>query len=68
MTNATYGKLTAGLIAAWFIFSLSASAMHLFRTDPSRPPLPILLAVLIPIFVFFLWYRSSRSFASSFSR
>jgi len=62
MTNATYGKLTAGLIAVWFTFSLSASALHLFRTDPSRPPLPLLLAVVIPIFLFFLWYRSSRSF------
>jgi hypothetical protein len=62
MTNATYGKLTAGLIAAWFTFSLSASALHLFRTDPSRPPLPLLLAVVIPIFLFFLWYRSSISF------
>src|SRR5580698_8004738 len=62
MTNATYGKLTAGLIVAWFTFSLSASALHLFRTDPSRPPLPLLLAVVIPIFLFFLWYRSSRSF------
>jgi hypothetical protein len=62
MTNTTYGKLTTGLIAAWFTFSLSASALHLFRTDPSRPPLPLLLAVVIPIFLFFLWYRSSRSF------
>jgi hypothetical protein len=62
VTNATYGKLTAGLIVAWFTFSLSASALHLFRTDPSRPPLPLLLAVVIPIFLFFLWYRSSRSF------
>ncbi len=62
MTNATYGKLTAGLIAAWFTFSLSASALHLFSTDPSRPPLPLLLAVVIPILLFFLWYRSSRSF------
>lgn len=62
MTNATYGKLTAGLIAAWFTFSLSASALHLFRTDTGRPPLPLLLAVVIPIFLFFLWYRSSKSF------
>jgi hypothetical protein len=62
MTNAAYGKLTAGLIVAWFTFSLSASALHLFDTDPNRPPLPLLLAVLIPIFLFFLWYRSSKSF------
>ena len=46
MTNAAYGKLTAGLIVAWFTFSLSASALHLFDTDPNRPPLPLLLAQL----------------------
>ncbi len=62
MTNTTYRNLTAGLIAAWFTFSLSASALHLFRTDPSRPPLPLLLAVVVPISLFFLWYRGSRSF------
>jgi hypothetical protein len=62
MTNTSYGKLTAGLIAAWFIFSLSASALHLFRTDPSQPPLPLLLAVLTPIAIFALWYWNSKSF------
>ena len=62
MTNRTYAKLTAGLIAAWFTFSLSASALHLFRTDPSQPPLALLLAVVIPISLFLLWYRSSPSF------
>ncbi len=62
MTNTSYGKLTAGLIAAWFIFSLSASALHLFRTDPNQPPLPLLLAVLTPIAIFALWYWNSKSF------
>jgi hypothetical protein len=27
----TYGKLTAALIAVWFAFALSASALHLFK-------------------------------------
>jgi hypothetical protein len=62
MTNTAYGRLTAGLIAAWFIFALTASALHLFHTDPNRPPLPLLLAVLIPLSIFFVWYRSSKSF------
>jgi hypothetical protein len=62
MTNTAYGKLIAGLIVVWFSFSLSASALHLFDTDPSRPPLPLLLAGVIPILLFFLWYRASRSF------
>jgi len=62
MRNTGYAKLTAGLIAMWFTFSLSASALHLFNTAPNRPPLPLLLAVLVPLSIFFLWYRSSQSF------
>jgi hypothetical protein len=62
MTNANYGKLTAGLIAAWFTFSLTASALHWFNTDPERPPLPLLLAVVVPLVLFSVWYWSSKGF------
>jgi hypothetical protein len=62
MTSTNYTKITAGLITAWFTFSISASALHLFQTDPSRPPLPLLLAVLIPIVLFSLWYLGSKPF------
>lgn len=62
MTNAAYTKLTARLIAAWFIFSLLASATHLFRTNPDRPPIAIGLAVLIPIGIFAVWAGSSKNF------
>lgn len=62
MTKAVYGRLTAGLIAAWFLLSLTASAFHVFSTPPDRPPLPLLLAVVIPIAVFLIWYRASRTF------
>jgi hypothetical protein len=62
MTNATYGKLTAGLIGAWFIVSLTASALHVFNGDPSRPPLAVGLAVVIPIALFLLWFAISKEF------
>ncbi|MDQ2712763.1 MAG: hypothetical protein M3Y24_11150 [Acidobacteriota bacterium] len=62
MTNANYAKLTARLIGAWFIFSLLASAWHVFRNDPSRPPLALGLAVLIPLAVFGVWFGSSEGF------
>jgi hypothetical protein len=70
MNNASYGKLTAGLVAAWFVFALSASALHIFKTDPSLPPLPLGLAALTPIVVFLFWFATSagfRQFALSLS-
>jgi hypothetical protein len=62
MNNARYGKLTAGLIAAWFVFALSASALHLFKIDPSLPPLSLGLAVVIPIAAFLIWFATSSGF------
>jgi len=60
MTN--YRKVTAVLIAAWFVAVLIASAFHLFSTPPGQPPLPLGLAVLVPIAGFWLWFRSSEPF------
>ncbi len=62
MTKEGYGKLIAGLIGAWFTFSLIASALHMFSTDPNRPPLPLGLAVLIPLAIFTLWFAASENF------
>src|SRR5260370_9849010 len=60
--NAGYGRLTGVLIAAWFIFAVSASALHLFKTDPDVPPLAMGLAVFIPLVVILLWFRTSAGF------
>jgi hypothetical protein len=62
MSNATYAKLTAGLLVAWFVFSLSAAALHVFQAPPDRPPLPLLLTALTPIALFLLWYATSPGF------
>src|SRR5271156_3326601 len=62
MTNAKYAKLTTGLITIWFLFALTASALHIFRTAPDQPPLPFGLAVLIPIGIFVVWSAASQSF------
>jgi hypothetical protein len=62
VTNAKYAKLTTGLIFVWFLFSLTASALHLFRTEPDQPPLPVGLAVLIPIAIFVIWSAASQPF------
>jgi hypothetical protein len=62
MTNKNYGKRITGLLGAWFLVSLSASALHLFRGDPSRPPLPLGLAVLTPLVIFAVWFGYSQEF------
>jgi hypothetical protein len=62
MTNAKYGRLTTSLIAIWYLLSLSASALDVFRTDPSRPPLTLGLGVLAPIVLFLLWFARSEPF------
>ena len=62
MTNVKYAKLTIGLIFVWFLFSLTASALHLFRSAPGKPPLPLGLAVLIPIVIVAIWSAASQPF------
>jgi hypothetical protein len=62
VTNAKYAKLTTGLIFVWFLFSLTASALHLFNTSPGQPPLPVGLAVLIPLGIFVVWSAASQPF------
>jgi hypothetical protein len=60
--NANYAKLTTGLILMWFLFSLAASALHLYKTSPDQPPLPLGLAALLPIGIFLLWAVASHPF------
>jgi hypothetical protein len=67
---AKYAKLTAGLIGAWFVFSLTASALHVYQTGPGDPPLPLGLAALTPIILFLVWFSLSpglRQFTMSLS-
>ena len=57
-----YGKFTAWLIAGWFLFALSASALHLFENNSNRIGLAVAIAAVTPIVVFFLWLAASESF------
>jgi hypothetical protein len=54
-----YPKLTAGLVGAWFVFSLIASAFHLYKTGANDPPLALGVAALTPIIVFLAWFAAS---------
>lgn len=62
MISAAYGRLTTGLIGAWFLVSLSASALKVFENYSPRPPIPLGLAVLTPIVLFASWYAASAGF------
>jgi hypothetical protein len=57
-----YAKLSAGLLAAWLVFTLSASALHLFVNAPGKPPAGFGLAVLTPVVAFLVWFASSSGF------
>lgn len=61
MTNPNYRKLTAWLLAGWFIFVLVASALHAFQTDAS-PARALGVAVATPLVLFLLWYAGSAGF------
>jgi hypothetical protein len=62
MTDEKYAKLTTSLIFVWFLFSLAASALHLFSTAPGQPPLPLGLAVLMPLVIVAVWSLASQPF------
>jgi hypothetical protein len=57
-----YPKLTAGLVGAWFVFSLIASAFHLYRIGANEPPVLLGVAALTPIVVFLAWFAASSGF------
>ena len=57
-----YGKLTAALIAVWFAFAVSASALQLFKNASNRVGVAVGMAALIPIAVFSLWFAASDGF------
>lgn len=62
MRHTNYFKLTGWLLAAWFAFSLLASALHVFQNATGRPPLGIGLAVVIPVGLFSTWLALSTGF------
>src|SRR5216684_2866115 len=57
-----YGILTGGLIIAWFVLALAASALHVFTNNSNRIGFEVGIAALVPIFVFALWFVGSKKF------
>ena len=57
-----YAKLSAGLLAAWLVFSLFSSALQLYKNAPNTPPIALGLAVVTPMVLFLVWFASSPGF------
>jgi hypothetical protein len=57
-----YGKLTAGLVAVWFVFALSASALDWFKNNADRVGLAVAAAAVIPMLLFVFWFAASAEF------
>ena len=58
----SYGRLTTGLVAAWFVFALSASALFWFKNDANRIGITVAVAAVAPILIFALWFGASENF------
>ncbi len=58
----TYKVVLGTIVAVWFAFSLTASALHVFTTAPGRPPIPVGLAASLPIVLFLGGFAASRGF------
>jgi hypothetical protein len=59
-----YGKITAWLVAVWFVAALSASGLHLFANGSNRFGLGVAVAALAPMIVFSLSFAASEGFRS----
>jgi hypothetical protein len=58
----SYGRLTTGLIAAWFAFALIASDLLWFRNDGNRIGIAVAVAAGTPILIFAAWFAASENF------
>jgi hypothetical protein len=58
----SYGRLITGLIAAWFVFALSASALFWFKNDANRIGIAVAVAAAAPILIFAVWFGVSENF------
>lgn len=61
-TTTNYRKLTAGIIAAWFLFALSTSALYWFKNDANRIGIEVAVAAVVPILIFAVWFAASQKF------
>jgi hypothetical protein len=57
-----YGKISAALIAMWFVAVGSAAALQVFKNDANRLGASVGIAATLPILVFGVWMARSKGF------
>jgi hypothetical protein len=57
-----YGKITAGLLAVWFVAVFTASAGHLFENGSAQFGFGVAVAALAPLIIFSFWFVMSEGF------
>ena len=57
-----YRNTIAGLVGAWFILSLAASALGAFKNDSDSLALSVAVAAVTPMVLFFVWFAASPGF------
>ena len=57
-----YGKLTSGLIGAWFVAAVVASAMAVFKNPAQAVGIAVAVAASAPLVVFAAWWAVSKPF------
>jgi hypothetical protein len=62
MSNKDYARLAIVIIAVWFVFSLWASAAHVFKQSAAAPPIALGISVAVPLFAFWVWFKASAGF------
>ncbi len=63
--NAKYGRLTAVLLIVWLAISITAGKFLIFQAGSKYAghlPIPLGLAVFLPVVIFLLWFTLSRRF------
>ena len=62
MSNKDYARLAIVIIAVWFVFSLWASAAHVFKQSAAAPPIALGISVAVPLLAFWVWFKASAGF------
>ncbi|HTZ74117.1 MAG TPA: hypothetical protein VMB47_09365 [Candidatus Aquilonibacter sp.] len=57
-----YRRFVTGIIVAWFLLALSASALHVFENTSQSVGVAVGVAALAPIVLFSLWFAASKPF------